>query len=145
MNQQDIVTLWKDENFPASFSGVLAMKRAIKRLKGIDVSSAEIETALKKEPNYIMQLVSKKRHKRRTFDKVNGYAQVWQADLGQLFQITDEKGQTWNYFLAVVDIASTKLFTRALQTKSASEVKAAFSYIFDKEAKIVPTQLETDQ
>jgi hypothetical protein len=51
---------------------------------------------------------------------------------------------TYKFLLVVVDVASNKIFAKPLASKSSRDVRKGFLKIF-KEAKILPTKLETDR
>ena len=72
-----------------------------------------------------------------------GINDLWQADLVDMQELAS-KNKHHNYILTVLDVFSKMGYARALKTKSADAVTAAFADVL-KEARKAPSNLHTDE
>ncbi len=139
MEPEEIRKLWRDPRFSGCYSGLDNFQSSLKHEKKVTISKADLFDILKQDRNYILEMRKIKKKFPRRQMRVHGYGNVWQADIGQMFQY-----QKWNGFLLCIDIFSRRIFARKLTSKRALEVSKAFTSIF-KEANIRPEKIETDQ
>lgn len=54
ISDEEILKLYKDINFPASFRGILSVQRELKLMYNYDVSVKRLYSVLRREPIYLM-------------------------------------------------------------------------------------------
>ena len=139
LSEDEIRQLWNNPKFSGAFSGINNFQACLEMEKGVKLSKHRLFTIMRKDPNFLVE--SRKIY--RTFPrrriKVHGVGQVWQADLGFMYEYDNFIG-----FLLCIDLFSRKLFCKIIKKKDQATVQKAFDDIF-KEAKMTPSKLETDQ
>ena len=139
VDEKKILNLWRDPRFSGAYSGLDNFKTCLQHEQNIHISRNNLLKILMKDRNYVLEMRKVPRKIKRRGMNIHGYGQLWQADIGQLFDHNEYTG-----FLLCIDVYSRRLFCRKLKTKSKQEVQKAFQEIF-KESGIKPEKLETDQ
>ena len=68
-----ILSLWKDDKFPGSFTGLSNFRHCLYLYKKIHVSLKDLSEIMRKERNYAHQLTRISRFKRQNYINLNGY------------------------------------------------------------------------
>lgn len=137
--EEKILKLWSDINFPGSFRGVKTFQALLKSDLNIDVSEQQLYKILRKEPIYLVHLIKPYHVKRRPF-VTHSYGEVVQADIGFMFPDPESK---FKCFLLLIDVYSNKIFIELLENKTSSEVARGLKNIFTKFGAPI-YKLETD-
>ena len=138
LSDQEILQLYKDPNFSASFTGVRNFRNFLFTDKGEDISEKRVYSILKRDPNYIIHMRPTRKFPTRSYD-VKSFGQLVQADLAEMFEY-----EGYKYFLVVVDAFSNHIYAVPLKDKTADSVGKALENIFQKFATPI-TKIETDQ
>lgn len=128
IDEQRILSLWKDITFPGSFRGIKTFQALLKLDKNIDISEKDLLRILKKEPFYLIHQLKPTRFKTRPYITHN-YGELIQADIAYMFSDTPDQ---FKYFLLVIDVFSAKLFVEVLKNKDAKSVSNALENIFKR-------------
>ncbi len=137
--KKKIRALWRTPSFAGSFSGLANFRTSLATEKDIHLSHSELFNIMKEDENFILETKKRvKRFKRREM-VVHGFATVWQADIGDMFQFNKVSS-----FLCCVDIFSRNIYCRMLRTKKSIEVQKKFLEIFEGVG-MKPHKLETDR
>ena len=111
---KEIISHYRNPEFPGSFAGALKFKHALKEHLGINVKQRELQNILDKDLAYNMEKVKKKSiHNRRIV--ANGVGISAQIDVGRIHLKIDpsKKGTSKTldyYFLMVIDIMSRFIY-----------------------------------
>lgn len=104
-----LLSLWKDNRFTGSFSGLRAFKLALKHEKHLDVSTKRLRKVLRKNMTYISHIQNKLRGERRNYHSVHGVFMLCQSDLASFFHKDEETGKVFPYCMVTIDVYSRRL------------------------------------
>ena len=138
LSDEEILRLYKDPNFVASFTGVRNFRNFLFTDLGENVSEKRLYGILKKDPNYIMHMKPVRKFPTRKYD-IKSFGELVQADLADMFEY-----EGFKYFLVVVDAFSKHIYAEPLRDKTAASVGKALELVFKKFETPI-TKLETDQ
>ena len=138
LSDEQILQLYKDPNFVASFTGVRNFRNFLFTEKGEHVPEKRIYSILKKDPNYIIHMKPARKYETRSYD-IQSFGELVQADLAEMFEYDGYK-----YILVVIDVFSKHIFAEPLKDKTAKTVGESLEKIFQQFQSPI-TKLETDQ
>ena len=136
--QNEILELWRDPNFSGSYSGLANFQSCLQNEKNIYLSRNELLQILKKDRNYVLEMRKVPKVIERRGMNIHGYGNLFQADVGILFEHDNYIG-----FLLCIDVYSRRIFCEKLKSRTKEEVQKAFKNIF-LEAAVKPEKIETD-
>ncbi|MBM3938031.1 MAG: transposase family protein [Sphingomonadales bacterium] len=128
IDDNEILKLYKDLSFPASFRGIKTFRAVLQSDKGISVSENKLRQILQKEPTYLIHQLKPFKTKRRATITHN-YGELVQADISYML---GESDSAHNYFLLLIDVYSNKIFVEILRNKDGSTVAKALEEIFKR-------------
>lgn len=138
--EQYLKKIYYDPKNPASFSGLEKIYSYVKS-QGKTLSKAEIKKFLEKQETYTLNRNVK--HKRKFTRVVSpSIDYMWMVDLAFMTQYS-EANDGYSYILFAVDTFSRYLFTVALKSKKAVEMKQAFQTIMSNGRK--PSKIYSDK
>jgi transposase InsO family protein len=140
LTDEEILKYYVDKNFPGSFASAKNLQWFLKAELNEKVPLSRIYKVLKSQPFFMYQLRRMKRFPRRRYD-VKGFLELVQCDLAVMF--TDKKG--FNYFLLIMDVFTTKIWTYPMKKKNSKASKQAFEQFFKDVNNQLPTQIASDQ
>lgn len=129
LDEDEILKLYKDISFPASFRGLKTFQAVLKSDKGIEISEQKLRRILQKEPIYLIHQLKPFKIKRRSTITHN-YGELTQADIA--FMFSDSDNNKPSYFLLLVDVYSGKVFVEVLPNKESHSVAKALEDIFKR-------------
>ena len=101
------------------------------------MSKRDLMTVMMSDPNYVVSMAKVSNIPRR-HTKVHGYMTLAEADLAEFPPF-----KNYSKALVLIDVFSRRIWAKALQTKSAKEVKEKFEEIW-RETQKTPEVLATD-
>lgn len=140
--------LYTDKRFlSGAFLSTTAFKKALRKEYGIKVTSKQIDDALAPYEVYFQSKDKSIHFKRRKY-QVQGSFQVFQCDLGEVRIKVPDLGKktvldSEKFFLVVIDVNSSRLWTFPLKDKKATTVWARFQELFD-ELPVKPAKIVSD-
>ena len=138
--EQYLNEIYFDPKHPASYSGPRKVYLQVKRA-GYNPTYQFIKEWLQDQETYSIHKPVRYKFPRTRIIPTDRDNQ-WDADLADMQDIKEDNDGI-SYLLVVIDLLSRYAWVRALKTKSAREVKAAFEIIFKSGRK--PEKLRTDQ
>jgi len=117
VDKEQILNLWRDPNFQASYTGIKTFQTLLKLNENIDISEKKLYEVLKGDPLFVMHMRGKKMVSRRYYN-LDYYCELVQSDLAYVFEF---KG--YKYFVVVIDCYSGKVFAEAIKDKTSDTVK----------------------
>jgi len=124
LSDEDILNYWHNPDFSASFRGVRTFQVVLKTDLGIDVPLKRLYDVLKTDQVYLIHHRSVRHFPRRQY-YVHAYGELTQMDIAVLFP--DKNG--FRYFLLLVDVFSTKVFTVPLKSRQVGDIISALKTI----------------
>jgi len=128
LSDEEIIKLWHKPEFEGSYRGLRTFQVLLKTNIGEDVSIKRLHSILSKDALYLIHQRAVKKFPRRKY-YVHSYGECCQMDIAVMYPIQDTN---YRYFLLLVDIFSTKVFTEPLKTREVNEVIAALQKIIHK-------------
>lgn len=125
LSDSDILKLLQDKSFMGSFSGVKNLQSFLLTDYGEHISLNRLYAILKKSPDYLMNLRPIRRFPKRHY-QINSFGQLLEMDLGFM-----KKFKKFQYFLAVIDAFSWKIWAKPLASKTAKSIKNNLIVILD--------------
>lgn len=138
LSDEEILNLYNDPLFDGSFSGVKTFRDFLYAEKKELVSEKRLYSLLKRDKNYLLHMKPTRKFPTRPYD-VQSFGNCVQIDLAEM-----PNYEGFKYFLVAIDVFSKHLYTRALKSKTAKEVGAAFESIYN-DFKTPIYKLESDQ
>lgn len=126
VSDEEIAKLWRDPSFPGSYRGARTFQVLLKTDLNIDISLSRIYKILNEDQIYLIHKPPKRIFLRRSY-VVHNYGELCQMDIAFMFPDGEYK-----YFLLLVDVFSSKVFTKALKSRETNEVKSALDKIIDE-------------
>lgn len=123
-----LLKLWRDPSFNGSFRGARTFQVLLKTDLNIDVPLRRLYKVLAKDQIYLIHQKVHNIFPRRHYI-VHNYGELCQMDIAHMFT---EEGTKFKYFLLLVDVYSSKIFTEPLRTREASEIVKALNTINKK-------------
>jgi len=117
--------LWRDPTFAGSYRGARTFQVLLKTDLNIHVPLSQIYRVLSKDQIYLIHQKVHKNYPRRKYI-VHNYGQLCQMDIAFMFQ---EKQTEYKYFLLLVDVFSSKVFTEPLKSRDNTDVLQALKKI----------------
>lgn len=139
LTDEEILKIYKDPNFFASFGGVRQFKDALFAEFNENVPLKKLTEILQKDENYLIHMKPKRKFPIRHYD-VQSFGSLVQMDLAFMPNFNGFK-----YFLLLIDAFSKHIYCEPLKDKSASKVQAAFEKIVTEQFKSPIYKLESDQ
>ncbi|MBM3939083.1 MAG: transposase family protein, partial [Sphingomonadales bacterium] len=139
ISDNEILNLWRDIDFPASFRGVKTFQAVLKTDRNIDVPEKRLKEVLRQDPIFLIHQIKPQTFDRRKYVTHN-YGELVQADLAYMFPDSDTKEK---YFVLVIDVYSSKIFVEIVKSKESKDVAGALLKIF-KEFKAPIYEIQTD-
>jgi len=127
IDENQILQLYKDINFPGSFRGIKTFQAVLQSDKGIHISENKLRQILQKEPTYLMHQLKPFKTKRRSTITHN-YGELVQADVAYMF--SESENLKPSYFLLLIDVYSNKIFVEVLKDKEGTTIAKALEEIF---------------
>ncbi|MBM3937189.1 MAG: transposase family protein [Sphingomonadales bacterium] len=124
ISDQEILKLWRDPAFDGSYRGVRTFQVLLKTTFNIDVSLKRLLKVLSTDTIYLIHQRVHRQFPRRKY-YVHNYGELCQMDIA--FMFLDK--ENFKYFLLLVDVYSSKVFTQPLKTRETQEVIAALKQI----------------
>jgi len=137
LTDEEILKLYKDPQFPGSFSGVKTLRDFLYAEKHELVPEKRLYDILKQDSNYLLHMKTVRKFPVRHYD-VQSFGDTVQMDLAFMPEFDGFK-----YFLLVIDVFSKHMYTRPLKSKTAQAVGDAFKDIY-KEFQTPIFKLESD-
>lgn len=127
VSDEELVKLWRDPTFDGSYRGVRTFQLLLKTNLNLDVPLERLYKVLNQDPIYLMHKPPLRHFERRSYI-VHNLGELCQMDIGFMFP---EKDTNYRYFLLLVDVFSSKIFTVPLKSKETTEVIQAIKTIVD--------------
>lgn len=124
--EEKILKLWSDINFPGAYRGIKTFQAVLKTDKGISISQKKLYEILQKQKTYLTHQVKPFRTKYRSAITHN-YGEVVQADIAYMFE---DGPKSEKYFLLLIDVYSNKIFVEVIPNKDSKTVATALENIF---------------
>ena len=133
----EIVSLWRDRTFPGFGLGLISFKQELESRFKVKLSDKYVKDVLCTIPEYLKNQQRRKKFDRRQYF-VHGFAVLYQSDVASM-----PSHDGYNFFLVLIDVYTSFLWTALLTKKNNVEVGKALDEIFKK----WPTcdRLETDE
>ena len=144
ISPETIRELWLDTNFPGHGMGLISFKQELESHFNVKFSDKYVKNILTRIPDYVQNIIRRKRIERRNYDSVHGFLELMQADLAEFPEYpknSSEKG--WRYVFCAIDTYTSFLWTQPLREKTSETVQKAFDRIFDEYG--TPQKLECDR
>jgi len=125
LSDSDILKLSQSKDFDGAFSGPANLRKFLYTDFGEDIPLRRIYNILKKSPDYLQNLRPVRRFPRRHY-QVYSFGQLLEMDLGFM-----KKFKTFNYFLAVIDAFSWKIWAKPIVSKSSPVIRRNLVAILD--------------
>lgn len=126
LSDEKILELYKDINFPGSFSGVKVFQQYLKTELDESVSEKQLYRLLKSDPLYVTHLKAVRHFPRRPYF-VSSFGQLCQCDLAFMAPFNH-----FQYFLLLIDVFSRHIYVEPLKNKNGPSVESALKRIFSK-------------
>ena len=123
ISDEKIKKLWRDPTFSGSYSGIKRFALFLKLQLNISVSEKRLYKVLGQDLIYLIHRKPNRNVARRFYD-VNFYCELVQIDLASMYEYNN-----YRYWLAAVDVFSSKVFTEPMKTKSSEETAIALKRI----------------
>jgi len=141
ISDEDLLKLWRDPSFEGSYRGARTFQVLLKTNLNIDIPLTRLYRVLANDQIYLIHQRANKKIERRHYITHN-YGELTQMDIAVMFK-DEESG--YQYFLLLVDVFSSKVFTEPLKSRETSEVLKAFKKIISKfEAVIYELQADRE-
>ena len=131
--------LWRTPTFSGAFAGISTFKNALKIEKNIEIARNDLTKIMQKDHEFLLESNKFQKQFPRRKMNVHGFCSLWQCDLAMMFPFQNYIG-----FLLCIDIFSRNIYCKPLKSKSALDVRKAFSKIFSL-CNDTPDVLESDQ
>lgn len=126
LSDEKILELYKDINFPGSFSGVKVFQQFLKTDLNESIPEKRLYSLLKKDPLYVTHLKAVRHFPRRPYF-VTSFGQLCQCDIAYM-----TKFNHFTYFLLLIDVFSRHIYCRPLRNKNGPTVEKAMKDIFSE-------------
>jgi len=140
ISDEELRKLWRSETFAGSYRGARTFQVLLKTDLNIDVPLSRIYKVLSKDQIYLIHQKTIRKFPRRKY-YVRTLGELCQIDIAVLFP---DKNTNYRYFLLLVDVFSSKVFTKPLRTREAPEVIKALTDIL-KEFKAPIYEIQGDR
>lgn len=141
ISDEELLNLWRDPSFDGSYRGVRTFQVLLKTNLDIDVPLERLYNILNKDQIYLIHKTPSKLFKRRQYI-VHNLGELCQMDIAFMFP---EKDTNFRYFLLLVDVFSSKIFTVPLKSRETPEVIQAIRKIIkDFQAPIYEIQADRE-
>jgi Integrase core domain len=137
-SDEEILKIYKDPNFFASFGGVRQFRDALFAEFQENVPLQRLTKILQTDENYLLHMKPRRKFPVRHYD-VKSFGSLVQMDLAFM-----PKYQGFSYFLLLIDVFSRHIYCEALKEKSAGQIKVAFEKIYENFQSPI-YKLESDQ
>jgi len=139
ISDEEIKSYWRSDNFSGSYRGARTFQLLLKTDLNIDVPLSRIYKVLGEDQIYLIHKQPRRLFKRRKY-VVRNYGELTQMDLAVMYPTKEG----FKYFLILVDVFSSKIFTEPLKSKSIDELLSAVkSIVSNFKAKIY--EIQSDQ
>lgn len=139
LSDEEVLKIYKDPNFFASFGGVRQFRDALFAEYNEDIPLQRLTKILQTDENYLIYMKPKRKFPLRHYD-VQSFGSLVQMDLAFM-----PNYQGFKYFLLLIDAFSKHIYCEALKEKSASQIKEAFEKIYSEDFQSPIYKLESDQ
>lgn len=141
-SDSEIIKLWRDPSFDGSYRGVRTFQIFLKLEHNIDVSLKHLYKILNTDQIYLIHKTSHKTFPRRHY-YVHNYGELVQMDIAHMFE-DPETG--FQYFLLLVDVFSSRVFTKPLKTREDNDIiKALVEIIKSFKSQIYVLQADREK
>ena len=141
LSDEDLLKLWRDPSLSGSYRGARTFQVLLKTDLNIDVPLSRIYKILAVDQIYLLHKRPIKKFERRKYI-VHNYGELCQMDIAHMF--THEE-TNFRYFLLLVDVFSSKIFTIPLKSRDVEEViKALKKIIYQFKAPIYEIQADRE-
>jgi len=141
ISDEELLKLWRQESFAGSYRGARTFQVLLKTDLNIDVPLRRIYEVLSKDQIYLIHQRAHKHFPRRKYF-VRNLGELCQMDIAVMFP---DKGTNFRYFLLLVDVFSSKVFTEPLKSREAPEVIDALKKIlYDFKSPIYEIQADRE-
>ena len=113
ISDEELLKLWRDPSFDGSYRGVRTFQILLKTDKNIDVPLTRLYKVLRQDNIYLIHQRTVKTFERRKYI-VHNYGELCQMDIAFMFLDTETN---YRYFLLLVGVFSSKVFTVPLKTR----------------------------
>lgn len=127
LTDEEILKLWHTPEFEASFCGLRTLQVILKTNLNESVSLKRLYGILSKDPLYLIHQKTVKHFPRRHY-YVHSYGELCQMDIAVMFPTQDTGIR---YFLLLVDVYSTKVFTEPLKSRNVNDIIEALNKIIE--------------
>ncbi len=139
LTDEEVLRIYKDPNFFASFGGVRQFRDALFAEYNEDVPLQRLTKILQSDENYLIYMKPKRKFPLRHYD-VQSFGSLVQMDLAFM-----PNYQGFKYFLLLIDAFSKHIYCKSLKEKSAGQIREAFEKIYNEEFQSPIYKLESDQ
>ena len=138
ISDENLKKLWRDPTFSGSYSGIKRFALFLKLELNVSVSEKRLYKVLGQD---LIYLIHKKpiRNVARRFYDVRFYCELVQIDIASMYEYNN-----YRYWLAAVDVFSSKVYTEPMKTKSSEETAKALKKIISH-YKAPITTIESDR
>ena len=141
---EKIRSLWLDKDFPGHGLGLLAFKQELESRFHVTLSDKYVKNVMLRVPEYVQNIIRRKKIDRRNYDSVHGFFELVQVDLAEFPQFsTSQSEKGWRYVFCAIDVYTSFLWTKVLKEKNSETVQNAFDELFREYGS--PQKLESDQ
>jgi len=126
LSDEEILKLWHTPGFEGSYRGLRTLQVVLKLNLNENVSLKRLHDILSKDSLYLIHQKTVKHFPRRNYF-VHSYGELCQMDIAVMHPIEE-----YHYFLLLVDVFSTKVFTEPLKSRKDTEVISALAKIISR-------------
>jgi len=125
VSDEYLLKLWRDPTFNGSYRGARTFQILLKTDLNIDVPLQRLYKVLGQDQIFLIHQRSIKKFERRHY-VVHNYGELVQMDIAVMYEDPKSKDR---YFLLLVDVFSSKVFTEPLKSRDINDVLRAFQTI----------------
>lgn len=138
LSTQKIRDLWLDPKFPGHGLGLISFRHELESRFHVKLSDKYVKSVLIEIPEYLQNIIRKKKINRRNYNSVHGFMDLMQVDFAEF-----PKFHSYNFVFCAIDCYTQFLWTTVTENKTSETVKAILGKIFSKFGK--PQTLEFDE
>ena len=138
LKPEKIRELWLDPNFSGHGLGLISFKHELESRYGVKLSDKYIKSVLIEIPEYLQNIIRKKKIDRRNYNSVHGFMDLLQVDFAEF-----PKFHSYNFVFCAIDCYTQFLWTKVTKRKDADTVREILDGIFSDYDK--PQTIEFDE
>jgi len=141
LTDEEVHKLWHSPDFEGSYRGLRTFQVILKTNLNEDISLKRLHDILSQDSLYLIHQRTVRNFPRRKY-YVHSYGELCQMDIAVMFP---DKESGYRYFLLLVDIFSTKVFTVPLKSREVNDIIAGLrKIIVDFKSQIFEIQADRE-